>query len=125
MIDHEKFTNWLNLYGKAWETLDPDAIIEIFAEDSLYYKTPFAAPFKGREGIHHYWTTNALATQKDVNFGYDSATVSKETGLAHWWAIFTIVATGEKVEIDGYLMANFDSNAQCTCFREWWHVKEQ
>lgn len=125
MIDQNTFTSWLDLYGTAWETLDPEAIIKIFSEEALYYETPYSQPFKGRKGIHQYWSNNAQATQKDVSFGYDSITMNESAGQAHWWAAFTLIDTGEIVEIDGYLLAEFNSEQQCSCFREWWHVKNE
>lgn len=124
MLNHNTFLTWLDSYGQAWKKRDPKAITNIFSEDALYFEKPFKKPFIGKKGIHQYWVNNAQVNQKNVNFGYSKTTVSDTSGLAHWWATFTLVDTGERVEIDGFLMADFNRDMKCTCFREWWHVNE-
>ncbi len=46
-------------------------------------------------------------------------------GLAQWQATFVRIPFGNHVELDGFLMAEFDGAGMCSVFREWWHRREE
>ncbi len=120
----ERFQEWLRDYGNAWERRDPEAAAALFSDDALYYWTPFDEPKKGREGIATAWR-EATSRQRNVRFSYDVLAVIGETGIARWQASLERRWTGRPVELDGILVAEFDSEARCRVFREWWHSTEQ
>jgi len=43
----EELDRWLDAYGRAWETHDPDATLACFAEDAVYQWGPFGATVRG------------------------------------------------------------------------------
>ena len=124
-ISFELFEKWLASYGVAWESGDAGAAIRLFADDSKYYENPFADPMVGRDAIRRYWSEGAGESQKDVQFTHRAIAVVEDTGLAHWGATFVRVPSGNRVELDGLLMAVFDASGKCIVFREWWHRREQ
>jgi hypothetical protein len=122
VMDPETFSSWLDAYGRAWETGDPQAAADLFAEDAAYYETPFDEPMRGREEIAEYWS-GVPRSQDDVRFSYEILAASE--GIAHWSADFVRVPARVPVRLDGILLAKLDAEGRCTEFREWWHRREE
>jgi ketosteroid isomerase-like protein len=111
---------WLEKYGKAWETRDPDAVAALFTDGAAYYETPFGKPAQGRTGVHAYWRA-ATGHQRNVKFSFEVLSVHGDVGIARWWAEFTRVSTGVKTRLDGVFLLEFDADGFCRTLREWWH----
>jgi SnoaL-like protein len=56
----QAFDDWLHSYGRAWESRNPQAAADLFAEDGSYQVTPFLEPMRGKPAILEYWTHVAL-----------------------------------------------------------------
>ncbi len=54
-MDRATFSRWLNAYGEAWASRNPQAAAELFTEDGSYQVTPFVEPHCGRQAIFDYW----------------------------------------------------------------------
>ena len=50
------FASWLDAYGRAWESCNPQAAADLFAEDGTYQVTPCVEHLRGRQAIFEYWT---------------------------------------------------------------------
>lgn len=114
------FEAWLRRYGASWEARDPKAAADLFSPDAEYYWTPIDPPQRGRDEIAAAWE-RAVSQQRDVRFDFEILTVTDVRGIAHWWTELTSEKSGEKVRLDGILVAEFDEGAHCRVFREWWH----
>ncbi len=55
MGERERVAAWLDAYVRAWESYDPTAIGNLFAEDVEYFYGPFDEPVRGREAIVASW----------------------------------------------------------------------
>ena len=111
---------WLQAYGRAWESRDPEAAAILFAEDARYHETPFGEPAVGREGISAYWTA-ATANQRDVRFRHEILCLKAEIGIARWWADYSRYAEGDEIRLDGVFVLEFNGDGHCQELREWWH----
>ena len=87
-MNEDSFKSWLDLYGVAWKTLDPDLIPNLFVKDATYHEKQFDKPIRGIDEIVEYWNM-VSNTQKDVKFDYEILSVSQNQGIAHWTASFT------------------------------------
>jgi len=114
------FASWLNAYGRAWTSRDPQAAADLFTEDGTYQVTPFLEPIRTKQAILDYWT-HITQTEQDIQFGYDILSVTPEQGIARWWASFVIVPHGLRTKLDGIFLVSLDENGRCRSLREWWH----
>ena len=73
------FASWLDAYGRAWTSRDPQAAADLFAEHGTYQVTPFLAPIRGRQAIFGYWT-HVTQTEQDIQFGYEILALTPEQG---------------------------------------------
>jgi hypothetical protein len=122
-IDLAAFKSWLDAYGRAWESRDPQAATGLFTEDGTYQVTPFLEPMRGRKAIFEYWSQVAR-TEEDIRFGYKILAVTPEIGIARWWASFIRVPPGLQTKLDGIFLVSLDGDRRCKSLQEWWHKQQ-
>ncbi len=122
-MTEERFTAWLDAYGRAWEARDTKAAVALFTPDVEYHESPFDPPFRGSEGVRRYWTETTGA-QREIQFTHRPVAVVGPVGVAHWHARFVRVPSGEHVELDGVLILDFAADGRCEVLREWWHTAQ-
>ena len=91
-----KFDRWVEAYGRAWETKDPEAAADLFVEDATYQETPFDEPMRGSAEITEYWSS-VTGSQDEIRFSYEILAASAGEGIAHWGANFVRLANGTPV----------------------------
>jgi hypothetical protein len=121
-LKRELFEDWLSAYGRAWASLDPQEYGQLFADNAVYYWTPFDAPLRGHEDIAKA-LAKVFGQQADPDFRSQVIGVLDNSGWAHWTCHFTREGTDDPVRMDGVLKAVF-KDGKCAEFREWWHRLE-
>ena len=112
--------SWLDGYRKAWEDGDADAAAALFTEDSTYRSNIFEEPYRGRDGVHTYWT-EVTRTQEDVRVLMGAPFVDGDRVAAEFWT--TLVNEGAEITLPGCLLLRFGSDGLCLALREYWHVQ--
>ena len=97
--------SWLEAYGVAWETEDPDRFAGLFSDQSLYRETPSADPMVGPDAIREY-SRLAAQHQRDVSFEFEILSVSPV--IVRWWTSYVKVANGEQTRLDGIFLLEFE-----------------
>jgi len=122
-MESETFQSWLEAYGRAWTERDAQAAADLFAQDGTYQVTPFGEPMRGRSAIFDYWV-RVTETEQDVQFGYEILALTRDVGIARWWASFLIVPQGLHTKLDGIFLITLDRDGRCQALREWWHKQQ-
>jgi SnoaL-like domain len=123
-VDSGAFERWLEAYGRAWESRDPEAATDLFAEHATYHETPFDEPCRGRDEIFEYWS-DVPRSQENVSFSCEILATTDDVGIAHWSASFVRVQAKDPVKLDGVFLVKLGTDGRCTEFREWWHKQEE
>ncbi len=118
-MTHEAFKSWLDAYGRAWETRNPEAAAELFTADAIYQETPFVEPLRGGSAIFDYWS-HVSRSQEQIRFGYEILAVTRDFGIAHWWASFIRTSERTPVKLDGIFLISLEADQRCKMLREWW-----
>jgi hypothetical protein len=121
-MNTDDLRNWLRAYGSAWEARNAVAASHLFSEEALYFETPYAEPFRGREGIRGYWS-KVTEDQRAVDFDSEALGFTGALGVATWSARFTLASSGAAVELNGVFLLEFDDDGLCSRLREWWHAR--
>lgn len=121
-LDRSEAAVWLDGYKNAWESRDAGKAASLFTENAVYQDNPHNEPYKGRSGIHEYWS-NVTSDQRDVTFDYEVLTTYGQTAVVHWSAKLTSASSGATVKLDGIFLLDFDESGLCSRLREWWHVE--
>jgi hypothetical protein len=117
------FKLWLDAYGQAWESRNPEAAAALFNESGTYQVTPFLEPMRGRKAIFEYWSEVAQ-TEKGIRFGYEILAVKDELNIARWSASFVRVPPGLQTKLDGIFLISLDDEGRCKSLQEWWHKQQ-
>lgn len=89
----------IEIYGKAWETRDPELIVTIFTEDATYLdpKEPLNI---GRDAIKQYWITKVIGEQDDIKFSLKHVWVDEDSVIAEWHVTFKDTKRNLFIEMD-------------------------
>ena len=117
-------TEWLDAYGKAWESRDPDAAASLFTEDALYQWGPFGRRLRGRIMIREAWA-EAIEDQDNVSFGYEVLSATARGGMVRWWSSADVPSRKARSKDEGIFRLAFDDSGLCTSLEEWFNSKEE
>jgi hypothetical protein len=118
------FQSWLDAYGQAWESRNPEVAAALFTEDGTYQVTPFLEPMCGRKAIFEYWSEVAR-TEETIRFRYEILVANPELNIARWSASFVRVPPGLQTELDGIFLISLDEEGRCKSLQEWWHKQQK
>jgi len=114
-----QFDDWISEYGKAWTSLDPDAVMKLIDHEELvYYESTFNKPKKSWDEVNELWQI-VPSNQKDVTFWYEILMTDGDSVLAHVKITRTMVPSGEMQDIDAAFMFRLNERSLCTYFRQW------
>jgi ketosteroid isomerase-like protein len=115
-----QLSDWIEAYGRAWETADEDLITSLFTEDAEYRSSPFREPFRGSDEIRAYWRQGAGRQRRTrVRMGRPYADGSRVA--VEWWT--TMIDEGETVTLPGCLLLQFAPDGRCTRLHEYWNLQ--
>ena len=126
-MEKDAVQRWLDQYGQAWRSGNPEKATSLFSESAMYHETPFEKALNGREMIRQYWQEGAADSQENVEFQSQVWMVEHKTAIAGWQARFTRKGSGIRVVLDGVFrleFSQFKNHIICEKLEEWWHRKE-
>ena len=98
-MTHEVARQLIEVYGKAWETRDPDLIVTIFTDEATY-NDPKEPENIGREAIRQYWVTKVIGEQDNIKFDLRNLWIEGDTVIAEWHATFTDTKRNLNIEME-------------------------
>ena len=116
--DHDRLGSWLDRFGRAWETRDPERAAALFSEEGSYRESPFDEPLTGPDEIRARWSSLPKA-REDIQFAYEVLAITDRWGIARWRGTYTPVNRDTPLELDGILLVSLDEEGRCRDFREW------
>lgn len=111
-------------YGAAWESLDSQAILDVFTEDGTYQETPLKEPFRGHLEIKQHWEEVVRTKERDVRFSLDNTYTDGVVGIAEWHTHFTRADNGNKEELRGIILAEVEGE-KIKRLWEYWNKMEK
>jgi hypothetical protein len=114
-------SDWIERYGRAWESADDDAVADLFSDGAVYRSHVFREPHVGRDAIRAYWRS-AAGTQSNVRVRFGVPVGEGRRAAVEWWTTMTDPDEGE-VTLAGCLLLRFDVSGRCEELREYWHVE--
>ena len=111
--------DWLTRYGKAWSSLDPNAVMQMIDRDNLtYYESTFNEPKTSWDEVNALWQI-VPTNQKDVTFWHEILMEKDDSVLAHVKVTRTMLPSGENQDIDAAFLFRVNEDGLCTYFRQW------
>ena len=113
-----ELADWIEAYGRAWETADADLVLTLFTEDASYRSNPFEEPHLGHAGIRAYWES-VTSHQRDARVRMGRPFVDGDRVAVEWWT--NMRSDGEEVTLPGCLLLRFEPDGRCGDLREYWN----
>lgn len=115
-MDRETVKRWVTGYETAWRTAGTSGLVELFALDATYLRSPYEEPVTGLDQIGRMWEDEREGP--DEIFTLTSEIVAVEGGTA---VVRLEVRYGDPVEQEyrDLWVIDFDAAGMCTSFEEW------
>jgi len=121
---------WLDRYVAAWESYDPAAIGDLFADDAEYRYHPADEPTVGREAIVRSWVeSDGGASSRDEPGTYDARyepwAVDGDRAVAVGWSRYwtDVSRAAERTTYDNCFLLEFDPEGRCRSFTEFFRER--
>lgn len=76
---------WAQTWQRAWEALEPEPIVALYAPHATLSTEPFREPYRGRGGVRTY-VTRVLAEEEDPRVAVSVPIVHGDRASISWWA---------------------------------------
>lgn len=96
---------WAQTWRTAWEALDVEAIVALYAEDALLSTEPFRDPYRGRDGVRAY-VSRVFAEEDDPRVWISEPIVDGDRAAISWWA--SLHEDGADATLTGTSVLRFD-----------------
>lgn len=113
MTSLDVVTAWVDKYRTAWESNDPGAIADLFAEDAAYFPEPFAKPWLGREKIVAEWL-RAKDEAGTTTFSWHPLIITEDL------AVIEATTTYPKDTYSNLWVLRLDNLGKARQFTEWY-----
>lgn len=135
-----RLAQFMETYGRAWETRDETLLCSLFAPDGVYHNTPFDAQ-AGHAAIARYW--DRVKLQDDIRFTFRTVCETPAGGVAAWTTRYRVTSEemfemwaksagtgmiarkpGEplpRLRLEGIAEVELGVDGLCRHFRLWWH----
>ena len=110
---------WAAIWKSAWENLDTEAIVSLYAIDALLSTEPFREPFRGREGVRVYVST-VFGEGEDPHVDVGKPIVDGARAAVPWWA--SLREEGTDTTLSGTSILRFDENGLVVEQWDSWNV---
>ncbi len=114
-MDNAALKSWVDAYVRAWDSNDPAAIGDLFADDAAYYTAPFREPWRGRAAIVASWLD-----RKDEpgtwSFRYEPLAIAGDLGVVRGWTRYA----DPPREYSNLWLIRLTPDGPCQEFTEWW-----
>jgi nuclear transport factor 2 (NTF2) superfamily protein len=76
---------WAETWKTAWEALDPEPVVALYAPDAVHWTEPFREPGRGRDTIRAY-VERVFAEEEDVRVWIGEPILDRDRAAIAWWA---------------------------------------
>lgn len=76
---------WARTWSEAWEALDVEPIVALYAPDATFSTEPFREAYRGPEGVREY-VTRAFGEEESPRVWVSEPIVDGDRASISWWA---------------------------------------
>lgn len=96
---------WARTWTDAWEALDVEPIVALYAPDVTFSTEPFREPYRGRDGVRQY-LTRVFGEEEAPRVRVSEPIVDGDRASISWWA--SLREDGKDVTLAGTSVLRFD-----------------
>ncbi|HET7686437.1 MAG TPA: nuclear transport factor 2 family protein [Candidatus Limnocylindria bacterium] len=119
MDTRDAATRWATTWQRAWEALDPEPVVALYADAARLTSQPFRDSEAGPEGVRDY-VSGAFAEEAEVRAWFGEPIVDGDRAAVEWWA--ALLEAGEAVTLAGTSVLRFDVDGRVVEQRDTWNL---
>jgi ketosteroid isomerase-like protein len=118
MHSAEAAHRWAQVWQRAWEAKDTDAIVALYHDDVVFSTQPFRTPYLGRSGVREYMT-RAFREEDRAQVWLGEPVVDGDRAAIEWWAAVT--ENGLEITLVGTSVLRFAPDGLVLEQRDTWN----
>ncbi len=122
MANIQPAQQWATTWKQAWEALDTDAIVALYADNALLSTQPFRKPYTGRDGVRAYVGT-VFGEEEDPRVHVSEPIVDESRAAISWWA--SLREDGADITLAGTSTLVFDTEGLVAEQWDTWNTVEE
>lgn len=119
MDTRDAATRWATTWQRAWEALDPEPVVALYADAARLTSQRFRDSEAGPEGVRDY-VSGAFAEEAEVRAWFGEPIVDGDRAAVEWWA--ALLEAGEAVTLAGTSVLRFDVDGRVVEQRDTWNL---
>jgi ketosteroid isomerase-like protein len=84
MTTRDAARRWADTWRSAWESLDPEPIVALYAPDATFSTQPFREPYRGPAGVRGY-VERVFAEEETPRVWTSEPIVDGDRASLSWW----------------------------------------
>ena len=113
---------WARTWHDAWEALDVEAIVDLYADACVFSSHPFRPPYRGRQGVRDYVST-AFAAEVGPRVSIAVPIVDGDRASISWWC--ALREDGQDATLAGTSVLRFDADGRVAEQWDAWNVTDE
>ncbi|HEY7463875.1 MAG TPA: nuclear transport factor 2 family protein [Candidatus Limnocylindria bacterium] len=113
---------WADVWKRAWEARDSEAIVELYHPDVVFSTQPFRTPYLRRAGVREY-VSQAFAEEQGPQVWVGQPIVEGQRAAIEWWAAVT--ENGQEITLAGTSVLRFDADGLVVEQRDAWNQADR
>ena len=98
---------WAHAWKQAWEALDPEPIVALYAPGAVFSSEPFREAYHGPAGVRAY-VERVFGEEEDVRVAVSPPIVDADRASISWWA--SLREDRRDVTLAGTSVLRFDTD---------------
>ena len=119
MTSVDSARRWAGTWKTAWEALDTEAIVSLYAIDAVLSTEAFREPYLGRDGVRTY-VSRVFGEEEDPQVDVGAPVVDGARAAVPWWA--SLREDGIDTTLAGISFLRFDSDGLVAEQWDAWNV---
>ena len=112
---------WADVWQRAWEAEDTEAIVALYHEDVVFSTQPFRVPYLRRSGVRDY-VSQSFSEEDRPQVWVGTPVVGDGRAAIEWWAVLT--ENGIEITLAGTSVLRFDADGLVVEQRDTWNRAE-
>jgi ketosteroid isomerase-like protein len=117
----EAALRWVQTWTDAWEALQVEPIVALYAADVTFSSQPFRAPYRGRDGVRDY-VTAAFTAEVEPRVWMSEPIVDGDRASISWWC--ALHEDGRDATLAGTSVLRFDADGLVAEQWDAWNILE-
>ncbi len=113
---------WARTWHDAWEQLDVEPIVALYADEVVFSSQPFRAPYHGRAGVREY-VAAAFASEAGPRAWISDPIVDGDRASISWWC--AVREDGADVTLAGTSVLRFDAHGLVVEQWDAWNLSDR